>query len=54
LWGAALLAQPTLAQLSTLRDETALALLIGVGAVVYGATIFALFGLRGVKALIRG
>jgi putative peptidoglycan lipid II flippase len=54
LWGAAIMAQPYLAQLSTLRDEAALALLIGVGAVVYGATIFALFGLRGLKTLIRG
>jgi putative peptidoglycan lipid II flippase len=54
LWSAAILAQPYLAQLSTLRDEAALALLIGVGALVYGATIFALFGLRGLKTLIRG
>ena len=36
------------------RDEAALALLIMIGAVVYGAAVFALFGLRGLKALIRG
>jgi putative peptidoglycan lipid II flippase len=54
LWGSAYLAQPYLAQLPAFRDEAALALLIVVGAVVYGAAIFTLFGLRGLKALIRG
>ena len=54
LWGSAYLAQPYLAQLASFRDEAALALLIVVGAVVYGAAIFTLFGLRGLKALIRG
>jgi putative peptidoglycan lipid II flippase len=37
-----------------LHDEAALLLLIAVGAVVYGASIFSLFGLSWLKSLIRG
>ena len=37
-----------------LHDEAALLLLIAVGAVVYGASIFSLFGLSWLKFLIRG
>jgi len=37
-----------------LRNEAALLLLIAVGAVVYGASIFSLFGPRWLKSLIRG
>jgi putative peptidoglycan lipid II flippase len=36
-----------------LRDEAALLLLIAVGAVVYGGSILALFGLRWLRSLIR-
>ncbi|HEY0328641.1 MAG TPA: murein biosynthesis integral membrane protein MurJ [Rhodopseudomonas sp.] len=54
LWATARYAAPYLAQLSALRDEAALALLIGVGALVYGAAILLLFGTRGLRALVRG
>ncbi|MBB5047591.1 putative peptidoglycan lipid II flippase [Rhodopseudomonas rhenobacensis] len=54
LWATARYAAPYLAQLSALRDETALALLIGVGALVYGAAILLLFGTRWLRALLRG
>jgi len=37
-----------------LHDEAALLLLIAVGAVVYGASIFSLFGLSWLKSLVRG
>ncbi|ABD86998.1 murein biosynthesis integral membrane protein MurJ [Rhodopseudomonas palustris] len=54
LWATARYAAPYLAQLSALRDEAALALLIGVGALVYGAAILLLFGTRWLRALLRG
>ena len=37
-----------------LHDEAALLLLIAVGAVVYGASIFSLYGLSWLKSLVRG
>jgi len=54
LWGTARLAAPYLAQMSALRDESMLALLIGVGALVYGATILLLFGRGWLRSLVRG
>jgi len=36
------------------RDETTLLLLIGVGALVYAASVLLLFGPRWLKALVRG
>ncbi|KIZ41552.1 MULTISPECIES: murein biosynthesis integral membrane protein MurJ [Rhodopseudomonas] len=54
LWGAARLAAPYLAQMGQLRDELALALLIVVGALVYGATILLLFGRSWLRSLVRG
>jgi putative peptidoglycan lipid II flippase len=53
LWLAAWQAGPYLAGLSSLRDETMLALLIGVGALVYGAAVLLLFGPRWLKGLVR-
>jgi putative peptidoglycan lipid II flippase len=37
-----------------LRDEAALAFLIGVGAVVYSGSILLLFGRRWLSSLVRG
>src|ERR1700693_2234016 len=53
LWFAAGFAAPHLAQLSTLRDEAALLLLIGVGAIVYSGSILLLFGRRWISSLVR-
>jgi putative peptidoglycan lipid II flippase len=36
------------------RDETTLLLLVGVGAVVYAASVLLLFGPRWLKALVKG
>ncbi|MCO5131006.1 MAG: murein biosynthesis integral membrane protein MurJ [Xanthobacteraceae bacterium] len=41
------------ARLSALRDEALLLILMVTGAVVYGATVLALFGRGGLRALIR-
>lgn len=54
LWLTAWLAPPYLALLPALRSEAALALLILVGAVIYGAAILILFGPRWIKRLLRG
>ncbi|PZA09337.1 murein biosynthesis integral membrane protein MurJ [Rhodopseudomonas palustris] len=54
LWLTAHFAAPYLAQLPMLHSEAALALLIVVGAVIYGAAILVLFGPRWIKALLRG
>jgi putative peptidoglycan lipid II flippase len=54
LWGGVRLATPYLAQLSALRDESMLGLLIVVGTVVYGATILLLFGRGWLRSLLRG
>src|SRR6202162_2263964 len=53
LWFAAGFAAPHLAQLSALRDEAALAFLIGVGAIVYSGSILLLFGRRWISSLVR-
>jgi putative peptidoglycan lipid II flippase len=54
LWSAARFAGPYLANLSALRDETALLLLIVVGAIVYMGSILLLFGRSWLGALVRG
>ena len=54
LWFAARLAAAQLAHLSALRDETALVLLIVVGAIVYAGSILLLFGWRWLTSLVRG
>jgi putative peptidoglycan lipid II flippase len=53
LWFAARFATAHLVQLSTLRDEATLALLVAVGAVVYAGSILLLFGRRWLSSLIR-
>jgi putative peptidoglycan lipid II flippase len=53
LWLTARLASTYVVHLSALRDETALGLLILVGAVVYGAAIMTLFGGRWLRSLVR-
>ena len=53
LWFAARFATAHFAQLSALRDEAALALLVAVGAVVYSASILLLFGRRWIASLVR-
>src|SRR4051812_47336576 len=54
LWFAARFATAQFAHLSALRDEAALLVLVGVGAVVYAASILLLFGVRWLKSLVRG
>jgi putative peptidoglycan lipid II flippase len=53
LWLAARLTATNFAQLGSLRDEAALAVLIAVGAVVYVGTVLLLFGTTWLKSLIR-
>ena len=53
LWLSARYAGNALAQMSALRDEAMLGILILVGAIVYAACIFALFGRRWLVALVR-
>jgi putative peptidoglycan lipid II flippase len=40
-------------QLSALRDEAALLLLVAVGAVVYGGSVLLLFGMGWLRSLVR-
>jgi putative peptidoglycan lipid II flippase len=54
LWFAARYASIAFAQMSTLRDETTLLLLIAVGAVVYIGSILVLFGRGWFFSLVRG
>jgi putative peptidoglycan lipid II flippase len=54
LWLAAKFAAPHLAQLSALRDEAALLLLMLVGTVVYAGSILLAFGRGWLRSLIRG
>jgi len=54
LWLAARFAAVQFGQLSLLRDETTLLLLIAVGAIVYAASIMLLFGKGWLKSLVRG
>jgi putative peptidoglycan lipid II flippase len=53
LWSAAKFASVHFAQLSTLRDEAALLLLIVIGAIVYVGSILLLFGRRWLAYLVR-
>jgi putative peptidoglycan lipid II flippase len=53
LWYAARLAAVHLAQISAFRDETALLLLVVVGAFVYAGSILTLFGRRWLVSLVR-
>jgi putative peptidoglycan lipid II flippase len=53
LWFTAKFAAVELAQLSTLRDEAALLLLIAVGAIVYAGSILLLFGWGWLRSLVR-
>src|SRR5947209_18152899 len=54
LWLAARLVGPYIAELSALRDETALLVLIIVGSVVYIGSVLLLFGRGWVGSLVRG
>jgi putative peptidoglycan lipid II flippase len=54
LWFAARFAGAQFAHLTVLRDEATLGLLIGVGAVVYVASILLLFGRDWIRSLVRG
>jgi putative peptidoglycan lipid II flippase len=53
LWFAATFASVHFAQLSALRDESALLLLIVVGSVVYAGSVLLLFGLSWLRSLVR-
>jgi putative peptidoglycan lipid II flippase len=52
LWLAAKFAAAHFGAMAGLRDEAALLLLIAVGAVVYGGSILALFGMRWLRSLV--
>jgi putative peptidoglycan lipid II flippase len=52
LWAAASLATSRFSELSVLRDEATLLLLVGVGTVVYAGSILLLFGRRWISALL--
>jgi putative peptidoglycan lipid II flippase len=54
LWLTARWAAVQFAQLSALRDETTLLLLIVVGAIVYAGCIVLMFGIGWLKSLVRG
>jgi putative peptidoglycan lipid II flippase len=54
LWLSAKFAVVHLAHLPAMRDEAILLVLIAVGAVVYGASIFLLFGKAWLRSLVRG
>ena len=53
LWLAARFAASHLAQLSALRDEAALLVLIVVGTIVYAGSIMLLFGVGWLRSLMR-
>lgn len=53
LWGAARWTSSALAGMTTLRDETALGILILVGGAVYGGCVMFLFGKRWLCTLVR-
>jgi putative peptidoglycan lipid II flippase len=54
LWLAARFAGPHLAELSGLRDEAALLVLIIVGTIVYAGSVLLLFGRGWLRSLVRG
>ncbi|MDE2472134.1 MAG: murein biosynthesis integral membrane protein MurJ [Bradyrhizobium sp.] len=53
LWFAAKFTGAYLAHMPTFRDEAVLLVLIGVGAIVYGASIVLLFGTAWLRSLVR-
>jgi putative peptidoglycan lipid II flippase len=53
LWGTARFAGVYFAQMPAFRDETALLLLMAVGAFVYGFSILVLFGRGWIFSLLR-
>jgi putative peptidoglycan lipid II flippase len=53
LWFAARFAGNALAQMSALRDEALLGVLVMVGTVVYAASVLAMFGRRWLLSLLR-
>src|ERR1700761_6365455 len=53
LWATAKFAAAWLAALPVFRDETILLVLIAVGAIVYGVSIFLLFGKTWLRSLVR-
>ena len=53
LWFGAWFAASQFASMSAFRDEAALLLLIGIGAVVYAGLILLLFGRRWLRSLVR-
>ena len=53
LWFSARWLSSTLAGMASFKDESALGILILVGAAVYGASIQALFGVKWLRALVR-
>ena len=53
LWSAARFAASYFAQLSALRDEAALLLLVIVGTIIYAGSILLLFGGSWLKSLVR-
>ena len=53
LWFAARFAAVQFAQMSAFRDETALAFLMAIGAIVYAGSILPLFGRRWLISLVR-
>jgi putative peptidoglycan lipid II flippase len=54
LWLTARFAAVQFAHLSAFRDEAALLLLVGVGALIYGGAVALLFGPRWLRGLVRG
>ncbi len=53
LWLTARMARHALAGTQTLRDELALAILIGAGTVVYVGAVIVLFGVKWLKGIAR-
>ena len=53
LWLTSRWAYSALAGMTSLRDETALGILIVAGAIVYGGSVLLLFGRRWLGALVR-
>jgi putative peptidoglycan lipid II flippase len=54
LWFGARFATAQFAHLNAFRDEAALLLLVGIGAVVYAGSILLLFGRNWLRSLLRG
>lgn len=54
LWGGALWLKTALAGITSFRDEIALLILIAIGTVIYGVSVFLLFGRHWIASLLRG